>query len=62
MFQTLARAFPGHSTSPRGETDEICVACPTCEGRGFVKTTETVCYEIFREILRQAASVSNFRR
>jgi ribonuclease G len=32
----------------------LCVACPTCEGRGFVKTIETVCYEIFREILRQA--------
>jgi ribonuclease G len=32
----------------------LCTACPTCEGRGFVKTNETVCYEIFREILRQA--------
>lgn len=32
----------------------LCGACPTCEGRGFVKTTETVCYEIFREILRQS--------
>ena len=32
----------------------LCMPCPTCEGRGFVKTTETVCYEIFREILRQA--------
>ncbi|MET0497105.1 MAG: ribonuclease G [Steroidobacteraceae bacterium] len=32
----------------------LCAACPTCEGRGFVKTTETVCYEIFREILRQS--------
>jgi ribonuclease G len=32
----------------------LCIACPTCEGRGFVKTTETVCYDIFREILRQA--------
>jgi ribonuclease G len=32
----------------------LCTACPTCEGRGFVKTPETVCYEIFREILRQA--------
>ena len=29
--------------------------CPACEGRGYVKTAETVCYEIFREILRQAA-------
>ena len=32
----------------------LCASCPTCEGRGFVKTTETVCYEIFREILRQS--------
>jgi ribonuclease G len=32
----------------------LCRACPTCEGRGFVKTVETVCYEIFREIVRQA--------
>jgi len=31
----------------------LCQACPSCEGRGFVKTTETVCYEIFREVLRQ---------
>ena len=32
----------------------LCRACPTCEGRGFVKTAETVCYEVFREIMRQA--------
>jgi ribonuclease G len=31
----------------------LCQACPSCEGRGFVKTAETVCHEIFREILRQ---------
>ncbi|MBA3582531.1 MAG: ribonuclease G [Gammaproteobacteria bacterium] len=30
----------------------LCEPCPACEGRGFVKTTETACYEIFREILR----------
>ena len=30
----------------------LCEACPTCQGRGFVKTAESVCYEIFREILR----------
>ncbi|MGD9842513.1 MAG: ribonuclease G, partial [Steroidobacteraceae bacterium] len=36
----------------------LCAACPTCEGRSFVKTTETVCYEIFREILRQARQFS----
>ena len=27
--------------------------CPHCEGRGTVKTVETICYEIFREILRE---------
>ncbi len=32
----------------------LCQSCPTCEGRGFVKTAETVCYEVFREIMRQA--------
>ncbi|GAB3040875.1 ribonuclease G [Acinetobacter apis] len=30
----------------------LCDACPTCHGRGFVKTAETVCYEIFREMMR----------
>jgi ribonuclease G len=32
----------------------LCEPCAACEGRGFVKTAETVCYEIFREVLRQA--------
>ncbi|RBP53249.1 ribonuclease G [Arenicella xantha] len=31
----------------------LCEACPTCEGRGTVKTIQTVCYEILREILRE---------
>ena len=30
----------------------LCESCATCQGRGYVKTTETVCYEILREILR----------
>ena len=33
--------------------DLLCEACPSCEGRGKVKTAETVCYEISREIIRQ---------
>ncbi len=32
----------------------LCEPCPLCSGRGSVKTAETVCYEIFREIIRQA--------
>lgn len=31
----------------------MCEACPTCLGRGTVKTIQTVCYEILREILRE---------
>ena len=32
----------------------LCEPCKICHGRGSLKTTETVCYEIFREILREA--------
>ena len=32
----------------------LCEPCSTCQGRGSIKTAETVCYEIFREILREA--------
>ncbi|MDC1286560.1 ribonuclease G [Gammaproteobacteria bacterium] len=32
----------------------LCEPCKTCHGRGSLKTTETVCYEIFREIIREA--------
>ncbi len=32
----------------------LCETCPVCAGRGTVKTAETVCYEILREILREA--------
>ncbi|MCH7342400.1 ribonuclease G [Pelomonas sp. CA6] len=32
----------------------LCEPCPTCEGRGQVKTARTVCYEILREILRES--------
>jgi ribonuclease G len=33
----------------------LCRPCPTCEGRRYVKTAETVVYEIFRELVRQAS-------
>jgi len=32
----------------------LCGPCPSCEGRGFIRTPETVCNEIFREIVRQS--------
>ena len=36
----------------------LCEPCPTCGGRGAVKTALTVCYEILREILREASATT----
>jgi ribonuclease G len=32
----------------------LCEACPICQGKGQVKTARSVCYDILREILREA--------
>lgn len=32
----------------------LCEPCPVCSGRGTMRTAHTVCYEVFREILREA--------
>ena len=32
----------------------LCEPCPTCTGRGEIKSAQTVCYEILREIMRSA--------
>lgn len=32
----------------------LCEPCPTCGGKGQVKTARTVCYDILREIMRES--------
>ncbi len=32
----------------------FCETCPYCEGKGFVKSPKTLCYEIFRKVTRLA--------
>jgi ribonuclease G len=32
----------------------LCETCPYCEGKGFVKSPRTLCYEIFRKVTRLA--------
>jgi len=69
LEQSMANDHARHQISPvsplglvemtRKRTREslqhiLCEDCPTCEGRGFVLTAETVCFEIFREIIRQS--------
>jgi len=69
LEQSLARDHARHQITPvsplglvemtRKRTREslqhvLCEGCPCCSGRGFVMTAETVCFEIFREIIRQS--------
>jgi ribonuclease G len=69
LEQALSRDHARHQITPvsplglvemtRKRTREslqhvLCEDCPACAGRGFVMTAETVCFEIFREIIRQS--------
>jgi len=36
----------------------LCEPCSTCQGRGQLKTARSVCYDILREILREARQFS----
>jgi ribonuclease G len=69
LEQSLARDHARHQITPvsplglvemtRKRTREslqhvLCEDCPACTGRGFVMTAETVCFAIFREIIRQS--------
>ncbi len=36
---------------------ELTDPCPYCEGKGYLKSPTTVCYEIFRDVLREADSI-----
>lgn len=68
LEQSMARDHAKHQITPvsplglvemtRKRTREslqhvLCEDCSSCDGRGFVMTAETVCFEIFREIIRQ---------
>jgi ribonuclease G len=68
LEQSLARDHARHQLTPvsplglvemtRKRTREslqhiLCEDCPSCDGRGFVMTAETVCFEVFREVIRQ---------
>jgi ribonuclease G len=69
LEQSLAKDHARHQLTPlsplglvemtRKRTREslqhiLCDDCPTCDGRSYVMSAETVCFEIFREIIRQS--------
>ncbi|MFT5332419.1 MAG: ribonuclease G [Halioglobus sp.] len=37
----------------------LCEECAVCSGRGVVKSAETLCFEIFRKIMRDAKAYKN---
>lgn len=39
----------------------MCEPCSVCEGRGFIKSAESICLEIFKQIQRMAAEVEGKR-
>ena len=47
--------------TPESLEHVLCQTCPTCEGRGYLKTPETVCYEVFREIIRESRQFEDAR-
>ena len=36
----------------------LCEPCPVCHGHGQIKTSQTICYEIMRDIVREARQFS----
>lgn len=39
----------------------LCEPCSSCQGNGYVKTSETVCLEVFRELLRESRQYPNVK-
>ena len=39
----------------------LCVSCPYCEGKGYVKSRTTTVYEIFRELQREMRPAPGYR-
>lgn len=38
-------------------TQILCEPCAYCEGKGYLRSKQTICYELFREIVREAGSI-----
>jgi ribonuclease G len=39
----------------------LCDPCPYCDGEGYIISTKSICYSIYREVLRYAADMTGSR-
>ncbi len=53
-FSTLGLVEMTRKRTRESLAHVLCEPCPTCQGRGEIKTAQTVCYDVLREILREA--------
>ncbi len=53
-FSTLGLVEMTRKRTRESLAHVLCEPCPTCQGRGQIKTAQTVCYDALREILREA--------
>jgi len=42
-------------------TRQLCDPCPYCDGEGYIVSVKTICYSIYREILRYAVDMTGSR-
>jgi len=40
---------------------KLCQSCPYCEGKGYIKSPRTICYEIYREIEKNRTELAEKR-
>jgi len=52
-FSTLGLIEMTRKRTRESLAHQLCEPCPVCKGQGEVKTPQTICYEIMREILRE---------
>jgi ribonuclease G len=57
-FTTLGLVEMTRKRTRESLAHTLCEPCGTCQGRGELKTPQTVCYDILRELLREARQFS----
>jgi len=53
-FTTLGLVEMTRKRTRESLSHVLCESCPTCQGRGEIRTAQTICYEILRELLRES--------